>query len=170
AQMYAIVHLGARAVSGTRLFGQLVQEEVEQARLIDQAQFGVKRDFGIEVHGDTAAVAPSLSREEINRFGGGDAVDILGIEVEQAHQRHDLGLELRILELAGNDATHGHFACRGNGELEHQLALQFGVVAQRARIETVDAALVAVEDQLDLLARARRLAAAAAGRRSAGVE
>src|SRR6184192_281496 len=37
-------------------------------------------------------------------------------------------------------------------------------LSQRAGVEAVDASLVAVEDQLDLLARARRLAAAAGAR------
>src|SRR4029077_5684373 len=91
-------------------------------------------------------------------------------KTEQPHQRDDLALELRVLQLARDHAAHGHFAGRRDGELEHQFPLQLRVVAQCARIEAVNASLVAVEDQLDLLTRARGLAAAAAGGGATAVE
>src|SRR6185437_14343561 len=72
--------------------------------------------------------------------------------------------------LARDHTAHGHFAVRRDGELEHQLSLQLRVVAQRARIEAVDTTLVAIEDQLDLLARARGLAPAPARGGPAGIE
>ena len=46
--------------------------------------------------------------------------------------------------------------------LEHHLALQSRVVAQRAAVERVDRRLVAIEDELDLLAGTRALATLAA--------
>src|SRR5215471_15673519 len=111
-----------------------------------------------------------LCREEVDRLGGSDGVDVLGIETEQAHQRDDLALELGVLELARDYAAHGDLAARGDGELQHQFPLQLGVVTQRTGIQAVDASLVAIEDQLDLLARAGGLAAAAARGGSARIE
>ena len=78
-------------------------------------------------------------------------------------------LELRIVQLAGDDAAHGHFARGRDGEFQHHLALQLRLLAQRTAVQRVDRALVAVEDQLDLLAAARGLAAVAGARRSAGI-
>src|SRR5215469_15128800 len=106
-------------------------------------------------------------REEIDWLGGRDRVDVLRIETEQSHEGNDLALEIGVLELARNDAAHGDLAGRRNGELQHQLALQLRVVAQRAGVEAVDASLVLIEHQLDLLARARGLTAAAARGRAA---
>src|SRR5215471_10186327 len=103
-----------------------------------------------------------LCREEIDRLGGSDRVDVLGIEMEQSHESDDLALEIGVLELARDDAAHGDVAVRCDGELQHQLALQLRVVTQRAGVEAVDAPLVLIEHQLDLLARARSLTTAAA--------
>src|SRR5215469_2779849 len=109
-------------------------------------------------------------REEIDWLVGRDRVDVLGIETEQSHEGDDLALEIGVLELARDDTAHGDLAVRRYGELQHELALQLRVVAQRAGVEAVDAPLVLVEHQLDLLARAGGLAAAAARGRAARVE
>src|SRR5579863_6268585 len=90
--------------------------------------------------------------------------------MEQSHQRDDLAFELGILELTRDDATHRDVAGGGNGELQNQLALELRVVAQRTRVQAVDATLVAIEDGLDLFARACWLAPAAAGGRATAVE
>ena len=58
-----------------------------------------------------------------------------GLEVEQPHHGDDLALEVRIVQLARDHAAHGDVAGRGDRELQHQLALQLGVVALRARVE-----------------------------------
>src|SRR3954470_7403511 len=105
-------------------------------------------------------MANSLRRgEEIYRLADGEWFDVGRLEADQAHARHDLLLELRIVELARDHATHGDLACRRDGEFQHQLALQLRLVAQRAAIERIQRALVAIEDDLDFLARTRRLAA-----------
>src|SRR6185312_17409615 len=57
---------------------------------------------------------------------------------------------------AGADLTR-----RFDLELEHQLALQLRLVAQRAAVECVQRALVAVEDHFDFFAGTRCLAAGA---------
>src|SRR6516165_8615105 len=101
-------------------------------------------------------------REEVDRLGGGDGIDVPGVETEQAHKCDDLALELGVLELARDHAAHGYLAARSDGELQHQFPLQLGVVPQRAGVQAVDAPLVLIEHQLDLLARAGSLAAAAA--------
>src|SRR2546430_11984182 len=61
-----------------------------------------------------------------------------------------------LFRSAGDDAAHGHLTGWGDGELEHQLALQLRIIAQRPGVQAVDSSLVAVEDQLDLLARDRK--------------
>src|SRR2546430_14689215 len=75
-----------------------------------------------------------------------------------------------LFRSAGDDAAHGHLTGWGDGELEHQLALQLRIIAQRPGVQAVDSSLVAVEDQLDLLARAGGLAPATATGGAAAVQ
>ncbi len=94
-------------------------------------------------------------------FGGGDLRHILGREVEQLHERNNLVLELRIVQLGRDDLTPRHLAVRRDRKFQHQLALQLRVAARRAIVERVDRTLVTVEYRGDLFRRAGRLAAAA---------
>src|SRR6185369_15850508 len=71
-------------------------------------------------------------------------------------------------ELARDDAQVGDRARRRDRELQDDLALQARLVAQRAVVDRVDRALVALEDETHVLDRARCLAAVALGRRPAG--
>src|SRR5262249_26741572 len=105
---------------------------------------------------DPARLTSSLGGEEVDGLGDRDRVDVLGLEAEGAYQGDDLALEFRVLQLAREDAAHGHLAGGGDGELEYQFALQLGVLARGARVQAVEMTVVAVEHQLDLLARARR--------------
>ena len=79
-----------------------------------------------------------------------------------ADSREQLALELRRLQLSRHDAAIEHAARRRDLQLEHDLALQRRIFAQRAVVDRVDGALVALEDKLDLFDRARCLAARAA--------
>ena len=75
--------------------------------------------------------------------------------------------ELGCLQLGRDDAAADDFARRRDLQLDDHLALQARLFAQRPVVEGVDRALVALEDQLDLLDRARGLAAAALLQRTA---
>src|SRR5688572_23190564 len=98
-------------------------------------------------------------RKEFDRLGGRHRFDILGFEAEHADAGYQLALELRFVELGGEYATVRDRARRGDRELNDHLALQLRQLAQRTAVERVDRGLVAVEDDLDLLAAARGPAA-----------
>ena len=51
AQVRTVVHLLRGTVGAARLFREFVQEQIQQARLVDDPQLGKELDFGIEVHG-----------------------------------------------------------------------------------------------------------------------
>src|SRR5256885_7229911 len=51
-QVRTVVHLvRAGAVGGARLLRELVQEQIQQSRLVDEPQLLIELDFGIEIHG-----------------------------------------------------------------------------------------------------------------------
>src|SRR4029077_14130090 len=163
------VHLLGGPVGGARLLGQLVQKQVQQPRLVDPAQLAVELNFAVEVHDAARALTSALCGEEINGFGDGDGIDVFGAELHQSHHGDDLLLQVRVVELAGYHAAHGHLAGGRYGELQYQLAVQLGIIALRARVQAVQPTLVLVEDQRDLFGRTAGLAAAAAGGRRAVV-
>jgi hypothetical protein len=131
AEMQSVMHrFGARPISGARLSGQLVQKAVHEPRLVDQGELGEVLDFGFEVHNRAPTRIPRGARpeaglrgEEVDRLGRRNRLDILRLEPEQAHTRHDLFLELRIVQFARNHPAHRHFSGGGNGELQHHFAL-----------------------------------------------
>src|SRR6516225_8878599 len=48
---------------------------------------------------EIGARRPGSGREEVDRLGGGDRLHVLGVEVEHANARHQLLLELGVVEL-----------------------------------------------------------------------
>jgi hypothetical protein len=81
---------------------------------------------------------------------------VLGAEIELPDACQQLAFQFVGLQVAGHDAAVHHLAAGRDLQLQHHLALQRRVVAQRAVVQRMDRALVAVEDQLDVLDRARR--------------
>src|SRR5262245_50531955 len=109
-------------------------------------------------------MTPSLrsgGREEVDRLAHGEWFDVRRLEAELPHARHDFLLELGIVELTRNHAHVGDLTRGFDPELEHEFALQLRLVAQRTAIDVVQRTLVAIEEQLDFLARTRGLAARA---------
>src|SRR5688572_31149304 len=98
-------------------------------------------------------------REEFDRLGGRHRFDVPGFEAEHADAGHELALELGVVEIGRDHAAVRDFAGRGDRELHDHLALQLRQLAQRTAVERIDRGLVAVEDDLDLLAAARGPAA-----------
>src|SRR5687768_12023476 len=98
-------------------------------------------------------------REEFDRLGGRHRFDIPGVEAKHADAGDELAFELHVAEFGGDDAAVGDLARRGDRQLDYHLALQLGLFAQRPAVERVDRGLVAVEDDLDLLAAAGGAAA-----------
>src|SRR5580704_6313950 len=111
-----------------------------------------------------------LRGEEVDGLRRGDGLDVLWLEAEQLYPQHDLALKLRIVELARYQPAHRHLARGRNRELQNELALQLRPLAQRAAVEGINRALVAVKDELNLLARARRFAARARARGRAAIK
>src|SRR5690348_16684432 len=109
-------------------------------------------------------------REEVDGFRCRNLFHVLGFEAEQLHPRNDLLFQIRVVQLARNDLAVGDVARWRDRELQDQLALQLRLLAQLAAVESIDCTLVAVEDQLDLLAGARGLAAVTRSRGSPGIE
>src|SRR5690606_11747212 len=81
---------------------------------------------------------------------------------------HELLLELRVAELARHDFAMRDAAVGRNRQRQDELALQARILPQRAVVQRVDRALVAVEHALDLFTAARRFAARAAARAAVG--
>src|SRR5262245_37948823 len=82
------------------------------------------------------------------------------IELLDAHQQ--LALEIRRAQLARDELAVQHLPRGRDGQLHHDLALERGIVSQGAVVEHVDRALVAVEDELDVLYRSRSFPASSA--------
>src|SRR5688572_12879467 len=81
---------------------------------------------------DCRFMTRSGGREEVDGLADSQRLDVGRLEADQAHTRDDLLLQLGIVELTRHDAAHGDLTRRRDGEFQHQLALQFGLVAQRA--------------------------------------
>src|SRR5918993_5511155 len=119
--------------------------------------------------GPGAPYTGTSGREKVDRLRGRDRLHVVAsLELELQHALHEAALELRVVELRGDDLAERHAPVGGDRETQHDLALQGGVLAQRAIVEREDAALVGIEYAFDFLAAARcELALAAALRRPA---
>ncbi len=98
--------------------------------------------------------------EEIERLVGDDRGDVARLELEQQHALRQLVLELGVVDLARLHRAGRHRAVGLDGQGQHHLAVQAGIVAQGTVVERVDGALVLVEDDFDFLAAAGATAAA----------
>ena len=101
-------------------------------------------------------------REKVDRLRRRDCLDVPRLELEQQDSLHELLLEIGIAELGRHDLAVGHSAVRRDSQAQHELAFERRVQAQRAIVQRVDGALVAIEDTLDLLTAARAAIAFAA--------
>src|SRR5260221_12141407 len=121
--------------------------------------------------GATCGSAPRLRenasrRQEIYGIGHHHRVHGSRAKIELLDAQEHLALEIRRAQLARDELAIQHLPRWRDRELHHDLALESRVLAQRAVIERVDRTFVAVEDQLDVLDRARRLAAPPAAQRA----
>src|SRR5882757_11352107 len=94
-----------------------------------------------------------LHRVEFDRIAAvGERRNALRLELEQQDALHDLALEVRIIERTRHDAALRDRAIRGDGQLDHQLAIpHVGVFALLPIEYRSQRALVAVENLLDFL-------------------
>src|SRR5258707_1565272 len=104
--------------------------------------------------------------QEIYRIGHHHRVHCSRAEIELFDAQEHLALEIGRAQLARDELAVQYLPRGRDRELHNDLALESRVLAQRAVIERVDRTLVAIEDQLDVLDRARRLAAPAAPQRA----
>src|SRR5262245_63240091 len=113
-----------------------------------------------------AEVPTTLRRQEVDGPGAGHHIDVLGPEVELLDAGEELAFEFGRFQLARDDAQIDHLPRGGDLQLQHHLALERRIVAQRTVVDRVDRTLVALEHELDLLDRARGLAAGTALQRA----
>src|SRR6266850_5722743 len=98
-------------------------------------------------------------RQEVYGIGHYHRVHGFRAKVELFDAQQHLALEIGRTQLARDELALQYLPRGRDRELHHDLALESRVFAQRAIIERVNRTFVAVEDQLDILDRARRLAA-----------
>src|SRR5258708_9023255 len=119
----------------------------------------------------TCGSAPRLDRthsrrQEIYGIGHHHCVHGSRAKIELLDAQEHLALEIRRTQLARDELAVQYLPRGRDRELHHDLALESRVFAQGAIVERVDRTLVAVEDELDVLDRARCLAAPAAAQRA----
>src|SRR6266852_2512617 len=119
----------------------------------------------------TCGSAPRLDRthsrrQEIYGIGHHHRVHGSRAKIELLDAQEHLALEIRRTQLARDELAIQYLPRGRDRELHHDLALESRVFAQGAIVERVDRTLVAVEDELDVLDRARCLAAPAAAQRT----
>src|ERR1700704_183353 len=100
--------------------------------------------------------------QKIYGIGHHHCVHGFGAKIELFDAQEHLALEIRRAQLARDELAVQYLPRGRDRELHHDLALESRVLAERAVIERVNRTFVAVEDELDVLDRARRLAAPAA--------
>ena len=100
-----------------------------------------------------ASLAEALGRQEVERVVDDHLVDVLRAEVEGPDACQQLLLDVGHLEFARDDAHVGDPARGRDRQLQDDLALQAGLVAQRTVVDGVDRALVALEHQAHVLDR-----------------
>src|SRR5712671_1739957 len=121
--------------------------------------------------GVTCGSAPRLRqkpsrRQEIYGIGHHHCVHGSRAKIKLLDAQEHLALEIGRTQLARDELAIQYLPRWRDRELHHDLALESRVFAQGAVIERVNRTFVAVEDELDVLDRARRLAAPAAAQRA----
>src|ERR1700704_5320360 len=105
-------------------------------------------------------------RQEIYGIGHHHRVHGSRAKIELFDAQEHLALEIGRTQLARDELAIQYLPRGRDRELHHDLALESRVFAQGAGIERVNRTFVAVEDELDVLDRARRLAGPAAAQRA----